>query len=404
MKNHCPVVDEGTLRAYLDNELSSSDNEVTATHLAGCERCQQHLDELRRQSEQVRTMLVEPPAPPDGQHALHRLQDKMGSRHGDDAKKMYPDQQLPGAASTKRRISMQQTQGSWFQRHRKLFAGVAALVVVVALLALPPVRAMADQLLQVFRVQKIMFVEVSSERMEQLESLDFDEDTLFVGEPEVISGDTEPQSAANVQEAVEQVGYTPHQPALFADEPQCTEIKTLDRQTMQFQVNVESSRRLLELMDITDVTLPDALGEQPITIDMPPSVEMMYECDDEQVALFQGLQPEVTLPDGVDMSLLGTTMLRVLGMTPEQAAQLSREVDLSSTFIFPFPADAGSITQVTVGNAQGLLISGGGHDGEHGGWESHRQLYWQNGDRFYVLVAEGHVGNTELITMAESIK
>ena len=51
-------------------------------------------------------------------------------------------------------------------RVRRWLAPVAIVVVAAALLALPPVRAAADQLLQVFRVQTVVFVPVSGERMQ----------------------------------------------------------------------------------------------------------------------------------------------------------------------------------------------------------------------------------------------
>jgi hypothetical protein len=44
------------------------------------------------------------------------------------------------------------TIGFWSGRRRSLLAGLATVVVIVSLLALPPVRAAADQLLQVFRL------------------------------------------------------------------------------------------------------------------------------------------------------------------------------------------------------------------------------------------------------------
>lgn len=73
----------------------------------------------------------------------------------------------------------------------------AALAVVLALLAFPPVRAVADQLLNVFRVQNVVFVPVTSERMEQLQQLNFDKEMLFLSPPKQTSGSSEMRTVAS---------------------------------------------------------------------------------------------------------------------------------------------------------------------------------------------------------------
>lgn len=296
-----------------------------------------------------------------------------------------------------------QEKNRFWNRYGTIFGAAAVVVALLSLLALPPVRALADQLLQVFRMERVVFVPVSTERMEELEGLEFDGDTLFMSEPEVVGEEPELQEVASVDEASAAAGFAVHTLTLPSDTPNPTEIAVQDQATLQFQVNVEATQQLLDMLDITDVTLPDALGEQPVTIDMPASVMMHYSDEAYDLRFVQGPSPQVNLPEGVDMALLSKTMLRVLGMDADQAQQLSQEVDLSTTFIFPLPADIENLTQVTVNGAQGILTRGDYHhdNGEH---RQNKMLYWQDSGGFYVLMVDGSIEDSVLLSVAESVQ
>jgi hypothetical protein len=280
---------------------------------------------------------------------------------------------------------------------RGLFAGLAALVMLVSLLALPPVRAAADQLLQIFRVQKIMFVPISPERIEQLKDLNFDGGTLFVDKPKLTNQPAEPRTAASADEAADAVGFSLAQASAFPGAPTTTEHVVHDRAAMQFQVNVEAARQLLGLLNIDDVTLPDSLGTQPITADMPKHVETRYHGAGYDMTLYQGRSPSITLPDGVDLAKLGKAGLRLLGVDEDEAETMSQQIDWSSTLIFPFPSDIQNIRQLQIGDAQGLLVGGGDNDNS---W----RVYWQSGDRFFLLEGQGRIDDTDIIAAAESVR
>lgn len=280
---------------------------------------------------------------------------------------------------------------------RGLLAGLAALVMLASLLALPPVRAAADQLLQIFRVQKIVFVPISPERIEQLRQLNFDGKTLFVSEPKLTNQPAEPRTVASADEAAGAVGFPIAQATAFPSPPTATEHVVHDRAAMQFQVNVEAARQLLALLNIDDVTLPDSLGTQPITADVPGFVETRYRGADYRMTLYQGRSPSVTLPDGLDLPKLGKAGLRLLGMDEAQAEAMSQQIDWNSTLIFPFPSDIRDIRQVQIGNTEGLLVGGGQN-------ASRWRLYWQNGDRFSMLEGQGRIDTAEIIAAAASVR
>jgi hypothetical protein len=150
-------------------------------------------------------------------------------------------------------------------------------------------------------------------------------------------------------------------------------------------------------MDVHDVTIPDALGDEPIVADLASSLHAQYTGARYEIRLVQGTSPAVTLPDGVDLSQLGKAALRLLGMEPDQAESLSRSVNWSSTLIFPFPADLNNVRQVTIGDASGLLV------GDEDGHDSRWHLYWQHRDRFFVIESRG-LNEGEVLATAESLR
>lgn len=376
--------DDGALRAGLDGELQAEALRAQQDHLAVCPECRARHTELKALADQTTSLLHTPsPDVPVALAALRRRIDRerpapAGSRSS------YPQ-------SSQRSIPMTSTR-IW----RPWMGWAAALAVVLALLAFPPVRAVADQLLNVFRVQNVVFVPVTSERMEQLQQLNFDGETLFLSPPRQTGGSSETRTVASLNEAAALVGFTPAQPVLPRPSSRA-EFAVTDYATFEFQVNVESARELLRLAGVTDVTLPDALGAAPIVAEMSPAVSARYAGDGYEVILMQGVSPQVTLPQGVEMQQLGYAALRMLGMEPRQAATLAAQIDWRTTLVFPFPADLTSLRQVSVGGSPGLLVI------EQGQGELRQILYWQRDERFYVLAGRGLTVEA-FLTMAESVR
>ncbi len=391
--------DEGRLRAYLDDALPADEHVALGAHLRGCAACRSRLREVEALATQVGGLLPRAVSQPEPGVALAQLRATLARERS------VPVIHTPKASRrrvpdnvTQRRGVMSLASRFWSGPRRpggtRLFAGLTALVMVLGLMAFPPVRALAGQLLQVFRVQNVMFVPIDSARLQQLESVDFDPKTLFMAEPELINNPAPPQPVASTAEAAIAAGFTPSEVTSFPSTTLSSEIVVHDRRVVQTQVNVESARQLLEVMGVSDVQLPDALGAEPIVADIPRAVETSYTGADFRLTLNQGRSPDVTLPEGVDLAVLGRAALRLLGIEPQQAEAISRNIDWSSTLVVPFPSDVSTIQQVTVGGRQALLVGDG---------DSHSQLYWQSDDRFYMLEGDGLL-EAEIVAAAESVR
>jgi hypothetical protein len=284
-------------------------------------------------------------------------------------------------------------------RRGALFSGLAAAIVLLSFISFPALRATADSLLQTFRVKSVVFVPVDPARMKQLGNLLSDPTSLFITQPTIV-GTPKATQVSSLKEAAQRAGFTPEQPSALPSAPTFTQFIVHDNMRVQAQVNIDNTRKLLATAGINDVALPDALGSEPISADVPAFVESMYSGANYKLTLVQGRSPNVTLPAGVDLAQLGKAGLELLGMQPDQADQMSRQIDWSSTLVVPFPANLSDVLKVDVGGAPGLLVSSGGASNNVDSARHNLVLYWQKGDQFYVLAGQGSAINNDILLLA----
>jgi hypothetical protein len=372
--------DSGLLRAYLDDALPAQQRLEVAAHLAACPSCRAGLAALRVSAEQVSSLLGPPATIPDMQAAFAGLRRRIDA------------QPLPTQRSTAVQTrSLSQAKRFWL-------SAVGAALAIISLLLFPPVRAAADQLLQVFRIRSVVFFPVDPARISQLQELDVDTLTLFAQEPTIMNSPAPPRDVASIDEASLAVGFTVRAPATLPGATSKLRITVRDRTVLALQANVEALRQMLTLTGIDDVTLPDALGNEPITVDVAAWVAQRYAGAGWNMELYQGRSPEVTLPDGVDLADLGRTGLRVLGMSAAEADAVSRQIDWTSTLVVPIPPQIQDVRSVTINGSDGMLI--GTREAGGQGW----LLYWQEGDRFYIMEAAGAISDTEVLAAANSVR
>lgn len=385
---HC---DEGRLRSYLDDALSATERRRIAGHLAECASCRVQLETLHLVATEVQRAIDTPVGTVNPQLALARL------RASQAAQKRLAEQPADASLSRPRQLwrnTMQQIAHFWSGPRRRVATGLAAVALTLSLLAFPPVRAAASRVLDVFRVQRVIMMPISPERVDQLENLNFEGITLFQDEPKLVNQPAEPRTVASTAEATQAVGFPVQELTAFPNDLIDSETQVIDHTVLQFQVNVEGARQLLSLLNINDVTLPDSLGSEPIVADVAPWTRTDYNGNGYDLTLYQGHSPTMTLPEGTNLQQMGRALLRLLGMTPARADELSRQIDWSSTFVLPIPPDVSELRQVNVGSAQAMLV-GSGDD-----W----MLYWQSGARFYVLEGHGELVESQMIAAAESLR
>ena len=73
--------------------------------------------------------------------------------------------------------------------------------------------------------------------------------------------------------------------------------------------------------------------------------------------LTQMPSPSISAPPGLDIPKISGAFLQVLGMSPEEAAQIAQTVDWTTTLVIPIPRYGTSYQEVVVDGLEGTLIS-----------------------------------------------
>jgi hypothetical protein len=397
----------GTLRTYLDGELTADESVALATHLTDCDLCQTQLDDLATLRARVgHAFAVDVPAGVPMDAAWARVQAQLSP--------------ASASAATPSRGARVLTLSS--RRKRVALGTAAAAALLLVALLVPSVRAAADQLLQIFRAQSVVYVSVSPSRLRQIEQLQGNPNALFLSQPTAVGTPPQVQQAGSLPQAQALVGFAPQAPTILPGGVQSSAIEVRGQSEYRVQVNVQTVRQVLMALGVTDVRVPDALGAQPITITLPPVAHLQYVGADYTLNLIEGTSPTVSLPAGVDLSQLGKAVLEVYGMAPQQADAMSKQIDWSSTLAFPFPVGTSQLQQVNVAGTTGILLDAqangilrhsssqqAGSSPSTSGAQTNGQwqgvVYWQRGGHFYILTGEGNgIGNSALLSAASSLR
>ncbi|MGH2543192.1 MAG: hypothetical protein ACRDIB_10355, partial [Ardenticatenaceae bacterium] len=246
---------------------------------------------------------------------------------------------------------------------------VAAVLVLALTLALPPMRALAQEFLALFRVQQITVVSVdpanlngmlgSSSQLEQVLS----EDVAIeeVGQMEEV---------ASAGEAGVLAGIPVRLPTAWEDQ---SSLYVQPGGHISLDVNLDRARALLAAINRTDIVLPDSLEGATITAEIPRAVmatqggcrpSQLSEPDIEQGRLREGCalfvqlaSPTVSAPPALPVAALGQAFLQVMGMSPEEAARFGETLDWSTTLVLPIPRYGTSYREVQVDGVTGTLIT-----------------------------------------------
>ena len=340
----------GELRAALDGELDSHHLD----HLSNCTQCQVRQREIGAQREQtaVRLAFLAPAAgdpAPNGPAAWDRL--------------------------SRRLLTHKETSVI-----RKIFAnpgfryGTLAVLLLALILAIPRTRALADQLLQLFRVQQVTVIPVDYTGLKQLTG----NDALGTQINELISSSTnitqqpdDPTAAADASEASQLAGFTVRLPTTTSP----SQLYVLGQGAFSLVVDRAKAQALLDEAGRGDLVLPQSVDGKEVSVIIPASVSAGYgTCPKPQangsdedsmipgrrypdcIILSEIPSPVVNAPADLDVAELAQLGLEFTGMSREEAAAFASTVDWTSTLVVPIPKNAAVYEQVQVDGVTGTLI------------------------------------------------
>jgi len=361
MKNH---LNDGELRAAWDGELDSDQ----LKHLESCPQCQSRQKVIETQIGQTAERL----------HFLSSPTQETGLS-------------APSAWKKFNHETLAQKETSMF---RKLFAspliryGASAALVIALILAFPSTRAMAGELLNLFRVQRVTVVQVDFTGLEQLDDEAGPDISQLISDSVTVNDEPgDPVSAATVEEASQIAGFNVRAPQDMTP----TRISVMDGASFSLTIDRDKAQALLDEAGRGDLVLPKEVDGADVSVTIPSSVSIAYgtcpepstdsetareiERESETTASREELysdciifaqipSPEVSAPASLDLAKLAQIGFEFTGMSPEEAAEFTSTVDWTSTLVVPIPRNATSQQQVTVDGVTGALIERTIEDGD----------------------------------------
>ncbi len=377
---------DGELRTFLDGELPAEASTAVQSHLQHCSACRTKVARLEADraglDERLATLAPRPEAMPSSAVALARLNDQMKNK----------------ASGKERLLKMFNTSN---RQMRPVFIALALVVLVAVSLAFEPVRAVAGDLLSVFRVQKFAVLPINMEQVERVAEIgDLLSQSFFLEAPKFLEN-PEIETVDTLDKAGEIAGYairTPdYIPTGFAP---AEGIELVRGGAGQVEVDLEMARAMFEMLELDPTLLPDSLGEQPLEVVVPTAVSQFWNWQVDNraaMSLLQSPSPEVGFPDDVDTTALAKAVMQLTGMDETEAERLSQEIDWTNTLVIPAPADIVSFVEVEIDGTIGLLFTLA-YD-EHG---THSGLMWQTDNIIYFL--QGNVSSETIMDVAQSIQ
>ncbi|MGQ9555236.1 MAG: sigma-70 family RNA polymerase sigma factor [Anaerolineae bacterium] len=381
MMKELECLDEGNLRAYIDQELPAQQQAAVAEHLAQCDRCSTALTTLRSRAELANSTLSALPdvAPPVGA-AWERFRQRAAPR----ARNSLP-WRLDAMWQSLRTRAL-----------RPVLSGAAVVALTLSVAFVAPLRTAASQFLDIFRVRTFMVVSFNPDSARYLQ--DYFEQVF--GEPRL--GEAKPQPVASVEEASRLVGYPVLVPGFLPKGRETlSEFTVTGARQAEADVNVAAARALFEAAGLPTDALP-AQDMVHLSARVPPQVTMVYGEERNAITVVQADSPEVDVPQGLDLRRLGELGLRLLGQSPEQAQRLAESIDWATTLVIPVPANVASVREVLVRGNPGYLFEANSEDGADPDTYSDCAVIWQESGRLYAVI--GMLSDDIALRIAESLQ
>jgi hypothetical protein len=392
-------INSGMLRAHLDGEVIVDRASALGEHVGTCADCQAELKLLKGRAAIVHDGLDFLPqaALVDSSAAWVALQKKLDR---------------PVVSRTI----------EWKSLRTWSLAGAAVVVVAVVLvLTVAPVRAWAENLLAIFRVERFTVLELNPDAMKgnglQNEALFNQEVGRFLSDKiTVTEAPKTPVPVADAAAASRLAGF-PVQliggetPSVLLFRSGLTAQLTLDRDRLQ---------SILDEAGRNDLQIPQSLDGAIIGMHVPAGITARYgNCGDRDanghgqnqkqadvpavrgdatcISLIELRSPTVSAPQQLDPAQIAQIALQFFGMSANDAASFTQTVDWTTTLVLPVTRGMSSYEKVNVGGNEGALLRSLGPQ-PPGGFD----LLWVDNGIVYILTGTGD--DTTAVNLASRLE
>lgn len=350
--------DEGTLLGYLDRELPPEEMKAIRQHLDYCPRCSNLLREIEDNLE-------------FSQHKLGQLSPTEESVVISGQEQVWARLQPALPSREKGRNYM----------NLKRWSIAAALVLILGVTAyVPSFRTAVADLLQVFRVEKMQTLTLTSQDMmaiqNALEQGGSDINLENFGRIET-SGETQERKISRT----EITQLLPFKPLLAANQE--GEYRVVKTPSVVITPKVDNVNQLLKSLGSEDL-LPRELDGQTFKVTMADT----FVADYKDYTLMAGTSPELQVPPGVDMKAVLRPLINLPIWPQGVREQLATIDDLEHTLVVP----GQKVEKVSVNGSPAIISRDGA-----------ATLIWQNQGLFYILNDKSG-GKADLVAAAESLE
>ena len=391
-------LNDGELRAALDGELTPGQ----LRHLETCSACQ------------ARQKLMET--------HTRQIADKLGFLSSTKDSPLASGTPEAWYRFNQRKLTQKET--SMF---KKIFAfpviryGIPVVLSLTLILAFPGTRALAGELLSLFRVQQVTVVPVDFTGMEQLNGVVGNNISQLISDSVTMKKEpADPINAATTDDASQLAGFNVRAPQNVTP----SRISVMSGASFTFTIDRTKAQALLDEAGRSDLILPEEVDGADVSVNIPSSVSIAFgtcpepssdseaarEMEREMetsgspgrlykdcIILAQIPSPEVSAPASLDITKLAQIGLEFTGMTAQEAAEFTSTVDWTSTLVVPIPKNAASYEQVTVDGVTGTLIQRPSDDAPQ------YALLWVKDGIIYTIGGLGS-NSQQAIEMANSLR
>ncbi len=388
-------VDTGFIQAFLDGECSSKESKQFLLHLEYCETCRIQLDELSALDSWTREKM---------EHAFSETNDvKVNTEAAWQRFTQSIEKTTDTYALERQTITNRATiRRSWNQMNKQTkrwVTGASAAAVLAVSLSFPQVQAAANDFLSIFRMDKVEFVKVTQEDLQELEQWIANGN---VGEME-LKGIGKIWIDENDQEKLEQRNhyYNSKEAAVKAgvklpELPKDVTVDSVDVNspyTMYMEIDADRANKLLAQLQV-EARFDEKLSGKRFSLKIPQMQHVWMTVGEENIGYSVVDAPELSAPEGVDLAQLRETLLALPFIPDQVKKQMISIEDWQHTLPVPYMADGESeMKEVKVNGQNGMLITGN--------YNSH--LMWQQDGQIHML--EGSEKNTDgLLDFANQLK
>jgi len=324
------------------------------------------------------------------------------------------------AAWTRLRARLNETEGArrvrWTPvRIWSLAGGAAVAVTALLMITVAPIRAWAENLLSIFRVEHVAVVDINSVAVKGLANDEFFNQAvsrILSEEVTVTQAPRKPQMVADAAAASKLTGF---QARLIAGEtPSALTVR--DTFTAQMKLDRDRLQSIVDEAGRTDLHIPSSIDGAVIGMRVPAGIMAFYgNCGDVAARLGGANQtgaaqedascvkvselpsPSASVPSDLDPAQLAQVALQFAGLSATEAANFTQTVDWTTTFVLPILHGEASYEKVHVNGIEAVLLRPKLSSGS-----ARFDMVWVDNGILYSLMGTGD--DTTALNLAERIE